>query len=131
MHSIIYNVSSLLSPSLKRVRHANAIEFSDKGCRLEIISKKQDLSRKRVTISHVTNPQAFCVAPKFGIVSINQNSNASAHTTKMVAASPSEMRYKLPIKTATQSLRVQSSTSTSTFALEKNKIPSFESRAPK
>jgi hypothetical protein len=62
----------------------------------EIISKKHDLSRKRITTFHVTNPpQDFCVARKLGIECINLNFDASAHTTKMGARSSSEIREQI------------------------------------
>jgi hypothetical protein len=73
----------------------------NENCRREIISKKHDLSRKRITISHGTYPsQVFRVARKLGIECINLHYNASARTVKMVVASSSDMGNKLPIMTA-------------------------------
>jgi hypothetical protein len=64
--------------------------------RYEIISKKHELSRKRVTIFHAANPpKDFRVARKLGIACIKLNFNASAHTTKMAAGSSSEIREQI------------------------------------
>jgi hypothetical protein len=66
-----------------------------KGNRYDI-SKRHDLSKKRITIFHVTNPpQDFRVARKLGIECINLNFNASARTAKMVAGSSSEIREQI------------------------------------
>jgi hypothetical protein len=58
------------------------------------ISKKHDLSRKRITIFHITNAQIFRIANKLGIKFKNLNYSAS-NTMEMVAASSSKMREKI------------------------------------
>jgi hypothetical protein len=58
-----------------------------------MISKKDDPSRKRITIFRVKNhPQVFRVARKLGIKCVNLNYNAALNTMEFVAASSSEMR---------------------------------------
>ena len=68
----------------------------NENSRLEIISKKRDLSRKWITIFRVTNhQQVFRVARKLGIECVKLNYNASSTSMKMVTGSSSEMREQI------------------------------------
>jgi carboxylesterase type B len=97
MLSVIYSFISVLSPNLNTINNDNAIHFSDKWKQLvEIISKKHDLSRKRITIFHITNhPQVLRVAHKLDIGYVILNYNASSNTVKIVTASSSEMQEQI------------------------------------
>jgi len=97
------------------------ISVISENCKLEIISKKHDLSRKRITIFHGTNPpQVFRVARKLGIECINLSYMLLRIPWRWWQQALPKSRNKLPIKTASQPLGVKSSTFTSRFALEKN-----------
>jgi len=92
--------------------------------RLEIISKKHDLSRKRVTIFHVTNhPQVFCVARELGYrmykselqCCFEYHEDGGSNLFRNAGSNYQSRRHHNPL------IRLQFSTHTSTFALGKKK----------